>query len=127
MKILDRYLLRRFTISLFFALTGFVLIFVCVDMVGNLSEFIDKDVPRFVIVQYYVFYIPYILTWVLPIGMLLASLFSIAQMARFNELSAMKSAGISLYRILLPVAVLGSDDFDVADVDCLKLWEHIFH
>jgi lipopolysaccharide export system permease protein len=107
MRILDRYILKRFGITLVFAMTFFVFVFIFVDMVGNLSKFIDRDVPRVIISQYYLFYVPYILTWVLPIGMLLASLFSIGQMARHNELAAIKSAGVSLYRIALPVAVTG--------------------
>jgi lipopolysaccharide export system permease protein len=107
MRILDRYILKRFAITLLFAITFFIFIFIFVDMVGNLSKFIDKDVPRVVIVKYYLFYVPYIMTWVFPIGMLLASLFSVSQMARHNELAAMKSAGVSLYRILFPVAIAG--------------------
>ena len=60
MRIIDRYLLARFIITLLFALTFFVFVFVFVDMVGNLSKFIDKGVPKPVIGQYYLFYVRYI-------------------------------------------------------------------
>ncbi len=106
MKILDRYILRRFLLTLVFALVSFILIVVFVDMVGNLGKFIDKDMPMLVIAEYYVLFIPYIVTLVLPIAMLLASMFSVGQMARYNELIAIRSTGIPLTRILRPVLVL---------------------
>lgn len=76
-------------------------------MVGNLGKFIDKNVPKLTILRYYILYIPYIITLILPIAMLLASMFSVGQMAKHNELIAIKSTGISLNRILLPLLVLG--------------------
>jgi lipopolysaccharide export system permease protein len=106
-KILDRYILRRFLLTLIFALIAFALIFVVVDLIENLDKFIDRGVPREIVVRYYLFYLPYIFTLVLPVGVLLASLFSVGQMARYNELIAMRSTGVSLYRILQPLFLLG--------------------
>ena len=57
--------------------------------------------------KYYAYYLPYIIVLSLPVAMLLASLFSVGQMARYNEIVAQLSAGISLLRILLPIFVLG--------------------
>ncbi|MCH7970523.1 MAG: LptF/LptG family permease, partial [Chloroflexi bacterium] len=97
----------RFCFILFFALLSFPLIVIFVDMVGNLSKFLDKDVPLFIICKYYIFYIPHLIILVLPIAMLLASLFSLSQMANHNELTAIKSAGIGLHRILIPLFIFG--------------------
>ena len=102
-RILDKYILRRFCATLGYTIVAFVFIVIFVDMVGNLGKFIDRDVPQIVILKYYSFYVPYILVLALPIAMLLASLFSVGQMAKYNELTAIRSAGISLTRILLPV------------------------
>ncbi len=107
MRILDWYTLRRFCFTLFYALLSFPMIVIFVDMVGNLSKFIDKEVPLAVIIKYYIFYIPYLIILVLPIAMLLASLFSLSQMANHNELTAIRSAGISLTRILIPLFIFG--------------------
>ena len=107
MRILDWYILRRFCFTLFFALLSFPLIVIFVDMVGNLSKFIDKDVPLVIIFKYYIFFIPYLIILVLPIAMLLASLFSLSQMANHNELTAIKSAGIGLHHILIPLYIFG--------------------
>lgn len=106
MRILDLYILQRFVITLLYALMVFILIVIFVDMVGNLAKFIDKDIPYLIIAKYYLFFIPYLFVLVLPVAMLLASLFGIGQMARYNELAAIKSVGISLNRILLPLLFL---------------------
>ncbi|MFQ5823304.1 MAG: LPS export ABC transporter permease LptG [bacterium] len=103
MRILDLYILRRFVMTLLYALLVFILIVIFIDMVGNLGKFLDKNVPNLIIIQYYLFYIPYLFILVLPVAMLLASLFGIGQLARYNELIAIKSEGISLNRILLPL------------------------
>ena len=106
MTILDRYILKKFIGILLFALVAFIAIFIIVDLVERLDTFIDRQVPKTVILQYYFYYMPYILVLTLPIAMLLSSLFSIGNMARLNEIGAMKSSGQSLYRILLPVFLI---------------------
>lgn len=105
MRILDLYILRRFIITLLFALISFILIVIVVDMVGSLDKFIDKNVPNAIIAKYYILYIPFIIILVLPVAMLLSSLCSMGQMARYNELTAMKSVGISINRILMPILI----------------------
>lgn len=107
MRQLDRYILKQFFHSLFFAVIAFSIVFVIVDLVENLDRFIDRDVPILIVSQYYLFYIPYIVVLIIPIAMLLACLFSVGQLARNNELSAMQTSGISLYRIAIPLLILG--------------------
>lgn len=107
MYILDRYISKRFLATLLFALIAFCSIFIIIDLIGYIDKFIDKEVPKIIIVKYYLFYLPYIVVLSLPVAMLLASLFSVGQMARYNEIVAMSTSGISLFRILLPLFVLG--------------------
>ena len=107
MNILDKYVVRNFLGTLLFALVAFCAIFIIVDLIGYLDKFIDKQVPRTIILTYYLYYLPYIIVLSLPVAMLLASLFSIGQMARYNEIVAMTSSGLSLYRILLPLFIAG--------------------
>jgi lipopolysaccharide export system permease protein len=106
MRILDRYLIRQFCFVLLFSLVAFWMIFMIVDLVENLDKYIDRHATLFVVIKYYLFYTPYIVVLALPVAMLLSCLFSLGQMAKHNELTAMKSAGISLYRILSPLFVL---------------------
>lgn len=107
MKILDRYISRQFLNVLLFTLIAFIAIFLIVDLIENLDRFIDKAVPYLLVMKYYIYYLPNIFTLVLPVAMLLASLLSIGHFSRYNEITAMKSMGISLYRTAFPLIVIG--------------------
>jgi lipopolysaccharide export system permease protein len=106
MRLLDQYSSRKFLFNLFFALTAFASIFITVDLVEALSDYIDKRVPAMVIASYYFYFLPYIVVLTMPVAMLLASMFSVGQLSKYNEITAMKAAGQSLYRILLPILTI---------------------
>ena len=105
-RTLDRYLLRSFLAALVMALVAFIAIFVILDLFEKLDDFLDRDVPVAIILQYYVYRIPEILLLMLPVGMLLASLFSLGTFARNNEFTAVIAAGISMRRTLAPVILV---------------------
>lgn len=107
MRLLDRYIARRFSGNVFFSLIAFICIFIIVDLVEHLSDFIDKRVPPLTVAAYYFYYLPFIIVLTTPVAMLLASMFAIGQLSRYNELAAMQSSGISLYRIVAPLLGLG--------------------
>jgi lipopolysaccharide export system permease protein len=102
-RILDRYLLREFTGYLLLGLAGFIVIFVVVDVVEKVDVFLDHRAPMALILQYYVNLAPNILVKVLPVALLLATFLALGQLNKFGELTAMRAAGISLLRILVPV------------------------
>ena len=105
-RTLDRYVLHSFLTALVMALLAFIAIFVILDLFEKLDDFLDRDVPVAIILQYYVYRIPEILLLMLPVGMLLASLFSLGAFARNNEFTAVISAGISMHRTLAPVILV---------------------
>ena len=107
MKILDNYIIRNFMGTLIFSLIAFSVIYIIIDVVGFMDKFIDRNVGLLIVIKYYIYYLPYIIILTLPVATLLASLFSVGQLSRYNELIAMQASGISLYRILLPLIVLG--------------------
>jgi len=107
MRILDKYIIRNFLGTLLFALIAFSAIYIIIDVVGFMDKFIDRNVGFFVVAKYYIFYLPYIIILTLPVATLLASLFSVGQLSRYNELIAMYSSGLSLYRILSPLFTFG--------------------
>jgi len=106
MKILDRYIIRQFLVSFFFGLIAFILIFVIANMMENLDDFIDANVPIKIIIQYYIAFIPEIIKFMIPMAVLLAALFITGRLSSQNELSAIKSTGTSLYRIMSPFLIV---------------------
>ncbi|HLF20633.1 MAG TPA: LPS export ABC transporter permease LptG [Bacteroidota bacterium] len=106
MRILDRYIVRQFVVSFLFGLLAFLIIFLVIDMMEKLDDFIDANVPTETIIEYYVAFTPEIIKLMTPVAMLLAALFVVGRLSGQNELPAMKSSGVSLYRILLPFVVV---------------------
>ena len=106
MKILDRYIIRQFIISFLFGLVAFLLIFVLVDSMEHLDDFIDAHAPLEIVVAYYIAFLPEIIKLMTPVAVLLGSLFVIGRMSTSSELTAMKSGGVSLYRVLTPFLIV---------------------
>jgi lipopolysaccharide export system permease protein len=107
MKILDRYIIREFLKTMLLALVAFVLLFILVDVFEKLDIFIDAKAKLWMVVAFYLYQIPYIIVLTTPVAMLLASMGTISQMSRHYEIVAIKSSGISLYRIFMPLFALG--------------------
>jgi lipopolysaccharide export system permease protein len=107
-KILPRYLAGRFLGLFLFSLMGAVLLFVIVDLVENVDQFIDGRVPSSVVALYYLYFIPYIAVLTMPMGTLLATVFSVGVLARNNEIVAMKALGYSFHQMMRTLLYLGA-------------------
>lgn len=107
MSILDRYILRSLVLSILFALLALSLIFIIVNLIESLDRFIDQQADVKTIAMYYVYYLPEIIKLLLPVTLLVATLFTIGKLTMNYETTAMKSAGMSLYRLMAPLMVLG--------------------
>ncbi|NLT50159.1 MAG: YjgP/YjgQ family permease [Ignavibacteria bacterium] len=105
MKIIDKYLVKQFLTMVLFGLLAISLLFVVIDLMENLDDFIDHNVSNGMIIKYYIVFIPEILRLITPVAVLLASLFTAGKMSNLNELTAMKASGISLYRFMIPFLI----------------------
>ena len=105
MRLLSSYVLKEFISFLIYCILAFAVIFVLVDTVENLDNFIDSHLSISLIALYYTFYLPYILILTLPVSMLLSTLFSLGRLIGDNEITAMKASGVSFYRILVPLYI----------------------
>jgi len=104
-KIFDRYALRQFITTALFSLGAFVAIFLIIDLMENLDDFLDRSAPAGIIVMYYVYFMPEIIKLMLPVSVLLSALFTTGRLSTYNELTALKSGGVSLYRFMAPFVI----------------------
>lgn len=104
-KILDRYLIKQFLQTILFGLLAFTLIFVVIDAMENLDDFIDQSVPTIKILHYYFVFSPEIIRLMTPVSVLFAALFTAGKAANLSELTAIKASGVSLFRFMLPFIV----------------------
>ncbi len=106
-KQIDRYIIFQFVKNFLFALLCFILIFILVNLFENLDKFIDNKLPFTAVLTYYLYFIPEIIRLITPIAALLATLFTAGRMVNFNETIAIKNAGVSLVRFMMPFLAMG--------------------
>lgn len=68
----------------------------------KLDDFIDQNATMDIIINYYIVFIPEIIRLMLPVSVLLGGLFTVGKLSTQNELTAIKSSGVSFYRFTLP-------------------------
>ena len=105
MKLLDRYILKAhlgpFLLG-FFLTTGFLFTQV---LRNYLDEFLAKGIEPLTIVEVFLLSLGHTLALSIPMAVLVSTLMAFGQMAHDNELTALKAAGVSLYRVMAPVLV----------------------
>jgi len=107
MRIIEKYILKNFSVSLIYLIILFILLFIIVDIFGHLDEFIRAKINIGLILNYYFNYIPLIFTQVLPFAGLVAIIYSLGNLQRYNEITAMHSCGVSLFKIIRPYIISG--------------------
>lgn len=103
--ILDRYLLREYLVFMGIGLSVAAVLFVIIDLLQTLDRYIRIKPPLFYVVEHFVYRVPAALHDGLPVVMLVATIFLFLALARYHELTAMKAAGMSLYRVAAPILV----------------------
>jgi lipopolysaccharide export system permease protein len=107
MRLLDRYLLRELVIPLGYCLCGFLLFWVCFDLFAELADFQKKRLLAGDIAEYYLVITPEFVVLVLPVALLLALLYALTNHARYHEITAIRAAGVSLWRLCAPYLIIG--------------------
>jgi lipopolysaccharide export system permease protein len=72
-----------------------------------MGTFMDSKVKLMTIINYYIVYLPEILKILTPISILISCLFTIGRLSNNNEITIMKSGGMGLYRLLVPIGFVG--------------------
>lgn len=101
--LLKRYVLKAFLKSYLLVVGGLVTVFLVVDFFERVDEFVAKDLPAAEILAYYMYKIPFVFFFMAPQAVLLATVISLASLARNNEFVAMKACGISVTGITFPI------------------------
>jgi LPS export ABC transporter permease LptG len=102
-NILDRYILREFTKVLLLVLVSVVALFVIVEYTEISKDVRENGVAASTLLRYFRFQIFTVLNWTLPISVLVATLVTFGILSKNNEVTAIKSGGVSLYRIAAPI------------------------
>jgi lipopolysaccharide export system permease protein len=102
MKIIDRYILKRFLGAFVFVVLILVLIIVVIDLTEKIEKFGRANLSAMEVIGYYLDFIPFIANLITPITVFIATVFVTAKMAGHTEIIAILSNGMSFRRFLLP-------------------------
>jgi lipopolysaccharide export system permease protein len=107
MRILDRYIAREFArIYVLFSLAA-PLLFILGDWTDNLGTFADKGLTVRQVGLGYLYMFPMFILWSLPIAALIGTVFTVSNMTRHSEMAAAKAGGLSFYRVVAVLPVIG--------------------
>ena len=105
-KKIDKLILKSFFGPFFLTLAVVIFIFLMRLLMVYIEEFISKDISLTTFGRLLYFFAVLTVPTALPLAVLLSSLMTFGNLGEFFELTAMKSAGISLTRALRPLLVL---------------------
>lgn len=103
MKIIDRHVFKGFISIFLFCLLFLYVLFVIGDIFGFLDEILREGIGASSLGLFYFYMLPFVLTQIAPISCLLSVVFMLGNLNRYNEITALKASGVSLFRILRPV------------------------
>ncbi|MCC9136203.1 LptF/LptG family permease [Pontibacter silvestris] len=108
MKLLDKYILKKFLSTFVFTVLILVAVICVIDFTEKNDDFIKHDVAvSEILFDYYINLIPFWANMLSPITVFIATVFVTAKLASHTEIVAMLSSGISFRRLLVPY-IMGS-------------------
>jgi lipopolysaccharide export system permease protein len=106
--LLDRHLIRRLLPPLLLVIATTALLYVVADLSSKLEDLNKNRVPAEVALTYYANLLPQVVLDVMPFAVLIAVLILLTLLEQQRELTALKAAGVSLYRLTVPILLVAT-------------------
>ncbi|MCH7471726.1 LptF/LptG family permease [bacterium] len=108
LKIIDRLILTELYGPFFFGVAMFSLLSISIIVLQETARFIiEYQLPASVFIDLFLLACPQFIVLSIPMGVLLGTLISVGRLNSDLEITALRTSGISLYRILAPYLVIG--------------------
>jgi LPS export ABC transporter permease LptG len=101
--LIDRYLVGHFLRVVLYTTIFLVALYLIVEFTGLLENLLNDAVPWLLVLEYFVYFVPSVLRFAVPVACLCAALVTIALLSRHGEVVAMKAGGLSIGRISRPL------------------------
>lgn len=121
MKLLDRYMLRETLVPVGYCLLAFSLLFTLLNVFDKVGKWIQSRASPLLILYYAGAELSTAVEFLLPASLMFGILYGLWQMARNQEIAAMRAAGISVPRIMWPMLVVGI----AASIGALLIGEYV--
>ncbi len=108
LRLLDRYILKELLYPFIFGVASFSSIFIASTMLFKITQYITQYGASLETVgRLFLYSLPEVINYTFPMSMLLAALMAFGRLSGSSEIVAMKASGVSYYRIVAPVLVVG--------------------
>ncbi|MCD4651641.1 MAG: LptF/LptG family permease [Candidatus Cloacimonetes bacterium] len=107
MRLLNKYIIGEYLRTLLIILAAFSVVFVVVDIFDQLPKLLRNGAQLKYAIPYFALRLPYLFVLTSAVGVLLAGLFLMNTLSRYNESIAIRAAGISIARMVLPLFWFG--------------------
>lgn len=103
MKIIDKYIIRKFLGTFFLSIILILTIAVVFDFAEKIDNFMEREAPvKAIIFDYYLNFIPYFATLFSPLFVFISVIFFTSKMAANTEIIAILNCGMSFKRMMWP-------------------------
>lgn len=102
MRIIEKYILNQLLLPFFYCLILIIAIYLLLDLATSLKEFMREKAGFYLIVKYFYYSLPAKVIEMIPMSFLIAIIYSLTKLNRYNEILAMRAAGINWLVILRP-------------------------
>ncbi len=108
LRLLDKYVLKELLYPFVFGVASFSSIFIASSLLFKVVKYMTNyGAPVGLVAKLFLYSMPEIINYTFPMSVLLASLMAFGKLSSSSEIVAMKSGGVSYYRIVAPVIVVG--------------------
>ena len=106
MNKIDKYIIKRFLSTFFYALILLLTVVIVVDISEKIDDFIEHDLSFLTIItEYYIHFIPYFANLFSPLFIFISVVFFTSKMADHSEIIAIYNSGMSFKRFLRPFMI----------------------
>lgn len=106
--ILWRYILRAHAAPFLAGTVTIMLLFLLQYLVRFINDLVSKGLGLWVVTQFVALNLSWILVLAVPIGILFSTVMAFGSMSAAHEVTIFKASGMGLFRMMVPVMVVGS-------------------
>jgi lipopolysaccharide export system permease protein len=106
-SVITRYIFLLFAKHLALCLAGFLALYLVVDFVEKIADFLGHGLPLSTVALYFAAQIPNVAVLLTPVAALVSVLVTLVLLSRNSEIVAFKGSGVSLYRLSRPLLAAG--------------------
>lgn len=107
MRILDKYIIKELLGPFIFGIASFSSVFIGTSTLMRIAQYVTQyGASMGSVVKLFIYSLPGIVVLTFPMSMLLAALLAFGRLSGSSEITAMRSGGVSFYRLAAPVFII---------------------